>query len=164
MKKRKALSAQEFSVIGFGCWSVSGPKVWNTSNDEKSFKAIYKALDLGITFFDVAPVYGFGHAESILGRALGSKRKDVTIGSKCGLLWDEEGNITNCLTKSSILKEIDDSLKRLNTDYIDLYQMHWPDPATPIEESMETLLEIKASGKIRNIGVSNFSAKRTEQA
>jgi len=165
MKKRlAALSGQEFSVIGFGCWSVSGPKVWNTSTDEKSFKAIYKALDLGITFFDVAPVYGFGHAEAILGKALGSNRNKVMIGTKCGLLWDDEGNITNCLTKESILKEIDDSLKRLNTDYIDLYQMHWPDSNTPIEESMETLLKIKETGKIKHIGVSNFSTQRSEKA
>lgn len=165
MKKRRAiLSGLDLSVLGFGCWSVSGPKVWNTSTDEKSFEAIHKALDLGINFFDVAPVYGFGHAEAILGQALGQMRKDVFIATKCGLLWDDEGNIRNCLKPQSIYSEIDESLKRLNTDYVDLYQMHWPDTDTPIEDSMEALLKIQESGKIRNIGVSNFSVPRTKRA
>ena len=165
MKKRRAvLSGLDLTVLGFGCWSVSGPKVWNTSTDEKSFEAIYKALDLGINFFDVAPVYGFGHAEAILGQALGQKRKDVLIATKCGLLWDDEGNISNCLKPESIFAEIDESLKRLKTDYVDLYQIHWPDPDTPIEDTMEALLKIQISGKIRHIGVSNFSVPRTKKA
>jgi len=165
MKKRRAiLSGLDLTVLGFGCWSVSGPKVWNTSTDEKSFEAIHKALDLGINFFDVAPVYGFGHAEAILGQALGQRRKDVLIATKCGLLWDDEGNISNCLKPESIFAEIDKSLKRLKTDYVDLYQLHWPDPDTPIEDTMEALLKIQKSGKIKHIGVSNFSVSRTERA
>lgn len=165
MEKRKAiLSGQDLTVLAFGCWSVSGPKVWNTSTDEKSYEAIHKALDLGINFFDVAPVYGFGHAEAILGKALGQRRKDVIIGTKCGLLWDDDGVVTNCLKPDSILKEIDDSLKRLNTDYVDLYQLHWPDPHTPIEDTMEALTKIQKSGKIRHIGVSNFSIQLSQKA
>ena len=165
MEKRRAMIAGlDLTVLGFGCWSVSGPKVWNTSTDEKSFESIHKALDLGINFFDVAPVYGFGHAEAILGQALGQRRKDVLIATKCGLVWDDEGNIRNCLKPDSIVAEIDESLKRLNTDYVDLYQLHWPDPDTPIEDTMEALAKIQKSGKIRHIGVSNFSVSRTRRA
>lgn len=163
-KRRAALAGLDLTVLGFGCWSVSGPKVWNTSTDQKSFEAIHKALDIGINFFDVAPVYGFGHAEAILGQALGQKRKDVLIATKCGLLWDNDGNIRNCLKPESIFREIDESLKRLNTDYVDLYQLHWPDPNTSIEDTMEALIKIQESGKIRHIGVSNFSVERTKRA
>jgi len=162
--KKLILDGPNISILGFGCWSVSGPGVWNTSTDEKSFEVIHRALDLGINFFDVAPVYGFGHAEFILGKALGKKRKDVFIATKCGLLWDDKGRTTNCLKPESVLKEIDDSLKRLNTDYVDLYQMHWPDPNTPVEATMEALLKIQKIGKIRYIGLSNFSITRAKQA
>jgi len=165
MKKRRAeLMGQDFSVLGFGGWSISGPKVWNTSTDEKSAQAINTALELGINFFDVAPVYGFGHAEEMLGAVLGKRRKDVMIGTKCGLIWDDHNRISNCLKPESVLREIDDSLTRLRTDYVDLYQMHWPDENTPVEETMEALVKIKESGKIRHIGVSNFSVQRTERA
>lgn len=165
MKKRRVeLMGRDFSVIGFGCWSVSGPKVWNTSTDEKSVQVINKAIELGVNFFDVAPVYGFGHAEEILGAVLGNRRNDVMIGTKCGLIWDDRNRISNCLKPESIFREIDDSLTRLRTDFIDLYQLHWPDKNTPIEETMEALLKIKESGKIRHIGVSNFSVQRAERA
>jgi aryl-alcohol dehydrogenase-like predicted oxidoreductase len=165
MKRRKAASMkEEFSVIGFGCWAVSGAGVWNKSNDIDSIKAIQKALDLGVNFFDVAPVYGFGHAEEVLGKALKGNRQKVLIASKCGLVWDSQYRIKNQLTAESIYKEIDDSLRRLNTDYIDIYQIHWPDPNTPIEETMEALINIKKAGKIRNIGVSNFPVELTKKA
>jgi aryl-alcohol dehydrogenase-like predicted oxidoreductase len=121
-------------------------------------------VDLGINLFDVAPVYGFGHAEEVLGKALKGRRQKVLIASKCGLLWDGQRNITNNLTAKSILWEIDNSLRRLNTDHIDIYQLHWPDPNTPIEETIEALHSIKEAGKIRYIGVSNFSVELTKQA
>lgn len=163
-KKVSALPDLEFSAVGFGCWGISGGDVWNNTTDENSIKAVQRAVDLGVTFFDVAPVYGFGHAEEILGQALAGRRHQVIIASKCGLVWDDRKNITNDLTAANIRREIDDSLRRLQTDYVDIYQCHWPDPATPIEETMAALLEIQAAGKIRHIGVSNFSLALTQQA
>lgn len=159
-----AMSDMQFSAVGFGCWGISGGDVWNNTVDEDSIKTVQKAVDLGVNFFDVAPVYGMGHAEEILGKALKGQRKSVLVGSKCGLVWDDRKNVTNNLTAASIHQEIDDSLRRLQTDYLDLYQMHWPDPNTPIEETMSALEEIKKSGKIRHIGVSNFSVALTQQA
>ena len=163
-KKVAAMSELEFSAVGFGCWGISGGDVWNNTTDENSIKSVQKAVDLGINFFDVAPVYGFGHAEEILGRALKGHRDEVIVASKCGLVWDDQQNITNNLTAANVRREIDDSLRRLQTDYIDIYQLHWPDPATPIEETMAALEGIKEAGKIRHIGVSNFSLKLTQQA
>lgn len=154
----------EFSAVGFGAWAASGSDVWNGTDDEESIKAIQAAVDLGVTFFDVAPVYGLGHAEEILGKALGNNRNKVIVASKCGLVWDDNLNVTNNLTPESLDQEIDDSLRRLNTDYIDIYQIHWPDPNTPIEETIVKLLDIQKSGKIRYIGVSNFSIDLTKAA
>jgi len=152
------------SVIGLGCWGLSGPNVWKESSDEKSIKVVQKALELGINFFDVAPVYGFGHAEEILGKAIkGFPRDKVVIATKCGLIWDQQGRIKRCLTKESVLSEIDASLRRLKTDYVDLYQLHWPDPNTPIEETMDAMLKLKDQGKIRFIGLSNFSVDTAER-
>ena len=129
------------SVLGFGCWALSGPDVWTDGDDDDAIAAVRRALEIGINFFDVAPVYGLGHAEEVLGRALTGRREEVLVATKCGLVWDEQSHVTNDLTGASLQREIDASLRRLQTDYVDVYQMHWPDPATPIEESMEALLE-----------------------
>jgi len=154
----------EFSAVGFGCWAAGGGDIWNATDDDNSIAAIQRAVALGVNFFDVAPVYGLGHAEEILGKALGSNRQQVIIGSKCGLVWDDAGNVTNDLSPESLAREIDDSLRRLNTDYIDIYQIHWPDPNTPIDVTMQALSEVKKSGKILHIGVSNFSIALTDEA
>jgi aryl-alcohol dehydrogenase-like predicted oxidoreductase len=163
-KKVTAMPPEEFSAVGFGCWATGGGDVWNNSTDENSIKAIHRALELGVNFFDVAPVYGFGHAEKVLGQALSSQRHTVLIATKCGLVWDNQQRITNNLTPGNLYQEIDDSLRRLNTDYVDIYQIHWPDPNTPIAETMEALERIKESGKIRHIGASNFSLDLMQQA
>lgn len=163
MKKVDALDF-ELSAVGFGCWAAGGTIVWNDADDDSTIRTIQRAVDLGINFFDVAPVYGFGHAETMLGRALGSRRQQVIIASKCGLRWDDAHTIVNNLRPESIMQEIDDSLRRLQTDYIDIYQMHWPDPATPIGESMQALGQLQAAGKIRHIGVSNFSRVLADEA
>lgn len=163
MKMKKVTRIQEsLSAVGFGCWAIGGD--WNNTTDQASIDAVQRAVDLGVNFFDVAPVYGFGHAEEVLGKALGGRRNKVLIASKCGLVWDQHRNITNDLTAKNVRREIDDSLRRLQTDYIDLYQLHWPDPKTPIAETMEALNAIKGAGKIRYIGVSNFSIDLTRQA
>ncbi|RKL64456.1 aldo/keto reductase [Thermoanaerobacteraceae bacterium SP2] len=164
LKRRIGTTELEASVIGYGCWVISGSDFWTGTGDESSIKAVQTAYDMGINFFDVAPVYGFGHAEELLGKALKGKREKVIIASKCGLVWDNQKRITNLLSKRSILKEIDDSLRRLGTDYIDIYQMHWPDYNTPIEETMDALNQIKKEGKIRFIGASNFPVKLLNEA
>lgn len=154
--KKVKLIEEEISAIGIGCWNFGGD--WDSSDEANAIKIIHAAIDAGINLFDVAPVYGFGVSERILGKALREgKREKVIIASKCGLLWNERHETRNNLTKKSILNEIDQSLSRLQTDYIDIYQLHWPDKNTPIEETVSALEEIKKAGKIRYIGLSNFS-------
>jgi len=145
----------EVSVLGFGCWPVGNE--WTEANDKSSIETIREAIDLGINFFDVAPVYGFGHAEKVLGKAIRGKRDQIYIASKCGLRWDDSKRITRNLSSESILEEIDLTLKRLDIEYLDLYQLHWPDPNTPLEETITTLNKLKEKGKIRNIGLSNYN-------
>ncbi len=152
------------SVIGFGAWGIGGSPFWSNEGDSISVRAIRKAYDLGINFFDTAPVYGFGHSEELLGKTLKPFRDKVIYATKCGLRWGKKslGSITKNATRRSILEEIDQSLKRLDTDYIDLYQVHWPDIETSQEETMETLLEIQEQGKVKVIGVSNYSVEQME--
>ena len=155
-------SGLKVSVIGFGAWGIGGAPFWNNEGDTNSARAIIKSYELGINFFDTAPVYGFGHSEELLGKTLKPFRDDVIYATKCGLRWKNKslGAITKNATRKSILEEIDLSLKRLNTDYIDLYQVHWPDIETSQSETMETLLEIQQQGKIKAIGVSNYSVEQ----
>lgn len=162
--KYKQIKDINASAIGFGCWAIGG--TWNNVTDDESIRAVKAAIESGINFFDVAPVYGKGHAETVLGKALkGEQRESIIIATKCGLPWskDERRKTRKDLTKESIFKEIDDSLTRLNTDYIDLYQVHWPDPNTPICETAEALAELKKQGKIRHVGVSNYSLEMTRE-
>lgn len=159
--KKVAKIAEELSAIGIGCWNFGGD--WDSSEEKNSISIVHGAMDAGINLFDVAPVYGWGISETILGKALkDGRRNHVFICSKCGLLWNEKHQTRNNLTKESILKEIDDSLTRLQTDHIDLYQLHWPDHNTPLEETASALEEIQKAGKIRYIGLSNFAPADTE--
>jgi aryl-alcohol dehydrogenase-like predicted oxidoreductase len=153
------------SAIGYGAWGIGGKPFWSTEGEDSSISSIEKAIDLGINFFDTAPVYGFGYSEELLGKALQAKRKDVIIATKCGMRWKKEEikSIEKISTKESIREEIELSLRRLQTDYIDLYQVHWPDENTPIKETMETLLDIQKSGKIKYIGVSNYSVDQMQE-
>lgn len=148
---------EQISAIGIGCWNMGGD--WDSSEESNSIKIIHAAIDMGVNFFDVAPVYGWGVSETVLGKALkeDGRRNKVLIASKGGLLWNEKHETTNNLSKASLLREIDDSLRRLKTDYIDIYQMHWPDPNVSLEETAEALTQIKESGKIRYVGLSNFA-------
>jgi len=165
MKYRKVPRiAEELSVIGFGCWSVAGYN-WTDGSTSESTRAVHAAIDMGVNFFDVAPIYGFGESEIALGQALKGKREKVFLATKCGLRWDyKDGPGINDLTPGHILKEIDESLRRLKTDRVDLYQMHWMDHATPIEETMETLKSLVAAGNVRYIGASNFSLSEIARA
>lgn len=153
---------EQISAIGMGCWNFGGD--WDGYDEKKTIKIVHAAIDYGINLFDIAPVYGFGESERILGKALkGGRRQKVIIASKCGLSWYENKETYNDLSKKRILREIDESLMRLGTDYIDIYQLHWPDKNTDLEETISALEEIKKAGKIRYIGLSNFSKADIEK-
>ena len=161
-KKVKRIE-EEISAIGIGCWGFGGD--WDTTDDKRTSDILHAAISAGVNLIDVAPVYGWGHSEEIVGRILkeGGLRNKVLIASKGGLLWNEKHETTNNLSKESLLWEIDQSLRRLQTDHIDIYQMHWPDPNVSLEETAEALSEMKKAGKIRYVGLSNFSQKDVER-
>ena len=146
------------SKVCLGTWAIGG-WMWGGSEEEESIRTIRAALDKGVTFLDTAPVYGFGRSEEIVGKALKGhlKRENVIISTKVGLEWDDKGKVFRNSTRQRILKEVEDSLRRLQTDYIDLYHIHWPDPLTPIEESAQVMDELLKAGKIRAVGVSNYT-------
>ncbi len=150
------------SKIGLGTWAIGG-WMWGGSNEAESIKTIQHALDIGINLIDTAPVYGFGHSEEIVGKALadGGRRDKAVLATKVALEW-VDGNVYRNSTPERIREEIEDSLRRLRTDRIDLYQVHWPDPLVRIEDTAETLLELQHEGKILALGVSNFSAEQME--
>ena len=148
-------SDKEISAVILGTWAIGGSH-WGPYDEENAVRAIDSALDGGINAIDTAPVYGDGHAEELVGKAIHGRRDKIFLATKCGLdiysrTYDRD------LSPSYIEKDLHGSLKRLNTDCIDLYQCHWPDPRTPVEETMAALLKFREQGKIRHIGVSNFS-------
>ncbi len=151
------------SRIALGTWAIGG-WMWGGSDDINAIATIQKAvLECGINIIDTAPVYGFGHAETLVGRALsGGLREKVVIATKTSLDWDDDGNVMRNATRKRIFKEVDDSLERLQTDYIDLYQVHWPDPLVSAEETASAMNELLEMGKIRAIGVSNYSVEQIE--
>ncbi len=151
------------SRVGLGTWAIGG-WMWGGSDDRQSIRTIQAAVDQGITLIDTAPVYGFGHSEEIVGAALaeGGRRAKVVIATKVALDWRDGRPFRNA-SRGRIMKEIDDSLRRLRTDAIDLYQVHWPDPNTPIEETAGALKDLLAAGKIRAVGVSNFSPAQMDK-
>jgi len=150
------------SRIALGTWAIGG-WMWGGSDDRDSIRTIHAAIDRGITLIDTAPVYGFGHSEEIVGTALaeGGRRDKVMIATKVGLDW-RDGKVFRNASKARIEKEIDESLRRLKTDVVDIYQVHWPDPNTPIEETAEALAKLHKAGKIKAIGVSNFSVAQMQ--
>ena len=163
--KKLGASDLDVSVIGFGAWGIGGAPFWTNEGDEKSAAALLASFESGINFFDTAPVYGFGRSEELIGKTLKPYRDKVILATKCGLRWDREqlGSIRKEATRKSIFEEIDQSLKRLQTDRIDLYQVHWPDVTTPQSETMEALLELQRQEKIRYIGVSNYSVEQMKE-
>jgi aryl-alcohol dehydrogenase-like predicted oxidoreductase len=151
------------SRIGLGTWAMGG-WMWGGSDEDESVHTIDAALDRGINLIDTAPVYGFGRSEEIVGRAIAKsgKRDQVILATKVGLEW-RDGNVFRNSTRERILIEVEDSLRRLRTDYIDIYQVHWPDPLVAIEETAETMSLLYRQGKIRAIGVSNYSPQEMGQ-
>lgn len=154
---------QKASRICLGTWAIGG-WMWGGTDEQQALKTIHKALELGINMIDTAPVYGFGTSEKIVGKALKKygHRENVILATKFGLEWHNE-KLNRNSSRKRIQQEINDSLKRLQTDYIDIYQIHWPDDSTPFEETALELISLMKEGKIRAIGVSNFSTKQMEE-
>lgn len=164
--------------LTFGAWAIGG-WMWGGADEKDAIDAIDASIDLGITSIDTAPVYGFGKSEELVGKAIQGKRDKVEVLTKYGMNWkntkgdfffdsiDNHGKpikIRRYSSKESVIRECEDSLARLRTDYIDLYQIHWPDPVTPIEETMEAIQILLDQGKIRAAGVSNYDADQCKTA
>ncbi|MCK5580032.1 MAG: aldo/keto reductase, partial [Candidatus Omnitrophica bacterium] len=152
----------EVSEISLGTW-VFGGALWGGSNEDECLGAVAAAADCGINLIDTAPFYGYGKSEKIVGKAIKGKRNQFVIATKCGLVGRGK-DVTYNLTPESMRKELEESLRTLNVNCIDIYQCHWPDPNTPIEETLLALENFKKEGKIRFIGVSNFCAELLEEA
>jgi len=165
-------------VISFGAWAAGG-WMWGGADDKESIRAMERALDEGVNCIDTAPVYGMGRSEKVVGKAIAGKRDQFIVATKCGLRWDlaegerffdstdnngEACTIYKNLRPHSIEYECEASLNRLGTDYIDLYQCHWPDSTTSLDDTIGALIRLQEQGKIRHFGVSNFSVTQTEKA
>ncbi len=165
-------SGIQASVVAFGAWAIGGWP-WGGTDEANAVSAIHRALDLGMNLIDTAPAYGLGLSEEIVGKAIAGRRKDAVIATKCGLTWHTDKGahffteygkpVHRYLGPESIRQEIELSLRRLGTDYIDLYQTHWQDETTPIADTMAELMKLKDEGKIRAIGVSNVKVDHLEE-
>jgi aryl-alcohol dehydrogenase-like predicted oxidoreductase len=165
-KKRLGNSDMELTPIGVGAWAMGGGGwafAWGAQDDDESIAAIHEALDHGVNWIDTAAVYGLGHSEEVVARALQGRSNKPYVFTKCERNWDENRQIYKSLKADSIRKECEASLRRLKLDVIDLYQIHWPEPEEDIEEGWATLAKLKEEGKVRWIGVSNFNAKQMER-
>jgi len=154
------------TTIGLGTWAQGGGGWnfgWGPQDDWESIRAIQAAYEEGINWVDTAPVYGLGHAEEVLGRALRELPEQPFVATKCGLVWDDSRRTRSQLTSSSVRKECEASLRRLGVDVIDLYQIHWPNPDEQIEEAWSTIAQLMEEGKVRFPGVSNFSVQQLER-
>src|ERR1700750_1081024 len=171
-RQAKALSMERIDIPGtslkvspvaIGTWAIGG-WMWGGTDEAESVATIRAAFEHGINLVDTAPVYGFGRSEEIVGKAIAESglRSNVLIASKAGLQWDG-GKVSRNASRARIMQEVEDSLRRLRTDYIDIYQVHWPDPLVTIEETAEAMHTLFRLGKIRAIGVSNFSVCQMEK-
>lgn len=157
----------QITPLGLGTWAIGGAKwayAWGPQDDEASIATIHRALDLGINWIDTAAVYGLGHSEEVVGKALKGYSKQAYVFTKCSLVWDDRGEITSSLKEQSLRREVENSLRRLQRDVIDLYQVHWPNPESELEEGWSTLAKLQAEGKVRYIGVSNFNIQQMRRA
>jgi aryl-alcohol dehydrogenase-like predicted oxidoreductase len=161
-------SGLELTTIGLGTWAMGGAGwkfAWGRQDDEDSVRSIQAALDAGVNWIDTAAVYGLGHAEEVVGRALVGRRDQVILATKCGRVWDlASREIGKRLRRESVFREVDASLQRLRTDRIDLYQLHWPEPDEEIEEGWSAVADLVQAGKVRAAGVCNFSVSQLERA
>ena len=152
-EKKNSKSFSEPGSLMLGTWAIGG-RNWGSYNEKESLRALASAIDQGITGIDTSPVYGYGHAEKLIGKVMGGRRSGLFLATKGGL--DSRHYFEKNLSRDFLIEELHGSLRRLGTDYIDLYQCHWPDRKTPLEETMETLLTFQREGKIRHIGLCNF--------
>ncbi len=167
MQKRKLAGTElDLSVVGFGCWAMGGLWWGDDVRDADSEAAVQRALDLGINWFDTAPLYGHGHADEVLVRALGDRKREVIIATKVGVRWDGEGaHARSDLTADHIRSDVEASLRRLGLERIDLLQIHWPCQLdTPLEETLGALEDLRRAGKIRYVGLCNYSAAQLQHA
>jgi aryl-alcohol dehydrogenase-like predicted oxidoreductase len=166
-KKRLGNSDMEITRMGIGAWAMGGGGWkfgWGPQDDEASIRAIHAALDAGINWIDTAAIYGLGHSEEVVARALEGRANRPYVFTKCERVWDEKGDIRPVLKADSIRRECEASLRRLKVERIDLYQIHWPEPDEDIEEGWGTMAKLKEEGKVRWVGVSNFNAQQLERA
>ena len=157
----------KLTPLGLGAWAIGGGGWafgWGPQDDQDSINAIHEALDLGINWIDTAAVYGLGHSEEVVAKALAGRTNRPYVFTKCERVWNDQREIGKSLKADSIRQECEASLRRLKVDVIDLYQIHWPEPDEDVEEGWATLAELKNEGKVRWIGVSNFDVKQLERA
>ena len=161
MQKRElGNTGMQITPVGFGSWAIGGDNWqfgWGTQDDGDAIAAIERAVEFGINWIDTAAVYGLGHSEELVAKAVAGMKNRPWIFTKCSLVWDARRQMGNSLKADSIRRECEASLKRLNVDAIDLYQIHWPNPDTDIEEGWQEMARLKEEGLVRHIGVSNFS-------
>ena len=156
----------ELTPIGYGAWAIGGGNWefgWGAQDESESIAAIRRALDSGINWIDTAAVYGLGHSEEVVGKALRGRAQKPMVFTKCSMRWDKNRQIYRSLKAASLREEVEASLQRLGVDAIDLYQIHWPNPEDEIEEGWETLAKLQEQGKVRFIGVSNFSVAQMKR-
>ena len=165
-KKRLGNSDMELTPIGVGAWAMGGAGwafAWGAQDDGQSISAIHAALDHGVNWIDTAAVYGLGHSEEVVARALEGRSLQPYVFTKCARVWNEKREIQKSLKRDSVRRECEGSLRRLKVDVIDLYQMHWPEPDEDLEEGWETLARLKEEGKVRWIGLSNCTVAQLER-
>jgi aryl-alcohol dehydrogenase-like predicted oxidoreductase len=165
-KRRLGNSDMELTPVGVGAWAMGGGGwafAWGPQDDDESIQAIHAALDRGVNWIDTAAVYGLGHSEEVVARALEGRTNRPYVFTKCERVWDDKGQISKSLKRDSVRRECEASLRRLKVDTIDLYQIHWPEPVEDIEEGWEALARLREEGKVRWIGVSNFNAAQMER-
>jgi aryl-alcohol dehydrogenase-like predicted oxidoreductase len=166
-KRQLGNSDMQVTAMGIGAWAIGGSGWafgWGPQDDNESIAAIRHALDSGINWIDTAAVYGLGHSEEVVAKALEGRPDKPYVFTKCERVWNEQRQIQKSLKRDSIRRELEASLRRLKVDTIDLYQIHWPEPDEDIEEGWSTLAELKAEGKVRYIGVSNFNVAQLKRA
>ena len=164
--RRLGNSDMDLTPIGVGAWAMGGAGwafSWGPQDDDESIAAIHTALDGGVNWIDTAAVYGLGHSEEVVARAVAGRSKRPYVFTKCERNWDEKGQIYKSLKADSIRRECESSLRRLQVDVIDLYQIHWPEPDEDVEEGWTAMAKLKEEGKVRWIGVSNFNAAQLER-
>jgi aryl-alcohol dehydrogenase-like predicted oxidoreductase len=153
--------------IGIGAWAMGGGDwafSWGHQEDQQSIAAIHAALDAGVNWIDTAAIYGLGHSEEVVGKAIAGRARRPYVFTKCGLVWNEQRQIGRSLKADSVRRELEASLRRLRVDVIDLYQIHWPDPEPEIEEGWQTLAKLQQEGKVRYISVCNFNVAQMKRA